>query len=238
MPLTECQSECLGADAAPLGSLINHRVRSLWTMWTVALIGGAVTVAAFAATALVPATRGQSWLATGNRLALVREGRSGAEAAYRAACQADDWSSTPWHRRAELAYEQAAHDRFQSNELFEAAVKLLLEAMARDPHNFHGPRTLGNWWLARWQVTQNDDDARQAFEWLSQAQDSYPTNASILAELSQAAAAAGQTIDATLAAQSALKQNELNRRLGHVDRYLTDEIVARLRRLEETTRSP
>ena len=207
-------------------------------MWTVTLMGWAVTTAAFVATALVPATRGQSWLATGNRMALAREGRSGAEAAYRAACLADDWSSTPWHRRAELAYEQAVRDRFQSNELFDTAVKLLLEAMARDPHNFHGPRTLGNWWLARWQVTQNDDDAQQAFEWLGRALDSYPTNASLLAELSQASSAAVQIPEAVMAAQSALKQNELNRRLGHVDRYLADDVVAKLRRQMERTQSP
>ena len=214
-------------------------LRTNGLMWTVTLIGWAVTVAAFVATALVPAARAQSWLATGNRMALAREGRSGAEAAYRAACLADDWSSTPWHRRAELAYEQAARDRFQSNELFDTAVKLLLEAMARDPHNFHGPRTLGNWWLARWQVTQNEDDARQAFEWLGRALNSYPTNASLLAEFSQAAEAAVQIYETVTAAQSALKQNELNRRLGHVDRYLADDVVARLRRLlKERTRSP
>ena len=207
-------------------------------MWAVALIGWAVTVTAFVATALVPATRGQLWLATGNRLALVREGRASAEAAYRSACLADDWSCTPWHRRAELAYELAVRDRFRSNELFDTAVKLLLEAMARDPHNFHGPRTLGNWWLARWQVTQNDNDARQAFEWLQRASDSYPTNASLQAELSQAATAAGQLAEGIAAAQRALNQNELNRRLGHVDRYLADGVVARLRQLEETPRSP
>ena len=208
-------------------------------MCAVTLIGWAVMLAAFVATALVPVTRGQSWLATGNRMALAREGRSGAEVAYRAACLADDWSSTPWHRRAELAYEQAARDRFQSNELFDTAVKMLLEAMARDPHNFHGPRTLGNWWLTRWRVTQNEADARQAFEWLRRALDSYPTNASLLAEFSQAAEAAVQIHETVTAAQSALKQNELNRRLGHVDRYLADDVVARLRRLlKERTRSP
>ncbi len=241
MPAVSQLLLCLVAFSLPRrAAAVPYHVtlRTNGPMWAVALIGWTVTVAAFVVTALVPATRSQSWLETGNRMALAREGRSGAEAAYRAACLADDWSSTPWHRRAELAYEQAARDRFQSNELFEVAVKLLLEAMARDPHNFHGPRTLGNWWLARWQVTQNDDDARQAFEWLGRALDSYPTNASLLAELSQAAGAAGQAADAIAAAQSALKQNELNRRLGHVDRYLADGVVARLRRQMERTQSP
>ena len=87
-------------------------------------------------------------------------------------------------------------------------------------------------------MTQNDNDAQQAFEWLQRASDSYPTNASLLAELSQAATAAGQLVKGTAAAQRALNQNELNRRLGHVDRYLADDVVARLLQLEETPRSP
>ncbi len=212
--------------------------RSFRPLRAMVLVGWAATATAFAATALVPVARSRSRLELGNRLAISRDGRSGAETAYRAACLADEWSSTPWHRRAELAYELAARDRFRSNELFEAAVKLLLDSMDRDPHNFQGPRTLGNWWLARWQVTLQADDARQALVWLRRAREFYPTNAALLAEQSQAATAAKEFAEALSAAHRALEQEELNRRLGHVDRYLTAETLTRLQRLEEPSPSP
>ncbi|MBC8117734.1 MAG: O-antigen ligase family protein, partial [Candidatus Saccharimonas sp.] len=110
---------------------------------------------AFAGMALLPVTNGLWWQAQGIKVISTPNGRSSADVAYRAACLADDWAPEPWRRRAELAFERASTDRFQSNESFEAAVELLLAAIARDPHNFQGPRTLGNWWMARWRVTQS-----------------------------------------------------------------------------------
>ena len=210
----------------------NPSLRSSW-MFAVIGIGLMLAATVFAWTALVPVTNGQWWQAKGDRLLLSREDRSGAEAAYRAACLADDWSAEPWRRRAELAFERAAADHFRSNESFEAAVKLLLAANDREPDNFQGLRTLGNWWMARWRVTHNRDDARQAADWLRRASDSYPTNASILAELAVALDAGGQRGDAVKIAQRAMTQDELNRKLGHVDRYLADELVTRLRLLGE-----
>ena len=208
---------------------------SLRSPWMFAVIGIGLVLAAmvFAWTALVPVTNGQWWQAKGDRLLLSREGRSSAEAAYRAACLADEWSAEPWRRRAELAFEQAAADRFRSNESFETAVKLLLAAIDRDPYSFQGSRTLGNWWMAHWRVTRSSDDARQAADWLRRARDSYPTNASILAELAFALEAGGLPDEAFEMANRAMAQDELNRKLGHVDRYLADELVTRLRLLGE-----
>ncbi|MEK6261304.1 MAG: O-antigen ligase family protein [Planctomycetota bacterium] len=190
---------------------------------------------AFAGMALLPVTNGLEWQAQGIKVISTPNGRSSADVAYRAACLADDWAPEPWRRRAELAFERASTDRFQSNESFEAAVELLLAAIARDPHNFQGPRTLGNWWMARWRVTQSGDDARQAAVWLRRASDSYPTNASILAELAFALDADGQHTHAITAARRAMVQDVLNRTLGHVDRYLADELVMQLRLLAEET---
>ena len=207
-------------------------LQSSW-MFAVLGIGLVLSATVFAWTALVPVTNGQRWQAKGDRLLLSREGRSSAEAAYRAACRADDWAPEPWRRRAELAIERASADRFRSNELFESAVKLLLAAIDRDPDNFQGPRTLGNLWMARWRVTPGGDYAREAAFWLRRASNSYPTNASILAELAFALDADGQRGDAVQTAQRAVAQDELNRNLGHVDRYLANELVTPLRLLGE-----
>ena len=90
----------------------------------------------------------------------------------------------------------------------------------------------------RWQVTQQADDAQQALVWLRRAREFYPTNAALQAELSQAATAAKEFAEALSAAHRALEQEELNRRLGHVDRYLTSETLTRLQRLAEPSQLP
>ena len=212
----------------------NPSLRSSW-MFAVIGIGLVLSATVFAWTALVPVTNGLWWQAKGDQLLLSREGRSSAEVAYRAACLADDWSPEPWRRRAELAFEQATADHFRSNESLETAVKLLLAAIDRDPYNFQGLRTVGNWWMARWRASQSGDDARQAADWLQRASDSYPTNASILAELALALDAGGQRGDALKTALRAVAQDGLNRKLGHVDRFLADELVTKLRLLAEET---
>jgi O-antigen ligase/polysaccharide polymerase Wzy-like membrane protein len=200
-----------------------------------AVIATALALAAivFAWSALIPVTNGQRWLSLGNQLVMSADGRARAEGAYRAACRADDWSPEPWRHRAELAFERASAERFRSNESFETAVELLRAAIARDPVNFQGPRMLGNWWIARWRVTRSGDDAREAAQWLGRASDSYPTNALILAELTIALDADGQRGAAIATAKRAMAQDELNRKLGHVDRYLDDELVTRLRSVTE-----
>ena len=201
-----------------------------------AVIGAVLILVALLTTAVIPVARCDQWMSKGDRAMGTSAFKLGdVESNYVAASRADTLSPEPWWRQAELAFRASASQDFRSNESFAATVKLLLEAIARDPQNFQGPRTLGNWWLARWRVTQNGDDAHQAADGLRRASDSYPTNASILAELAVALDASGQHADAATTAKRALAQDELNRRLGHVDRYLADELAAQLRLLAEVT---
>ena len=181
-------------------------------------------------TAIIPVARRDWWISEGDHdTGSSKSEPNDADASYGDACRADPLSSEPWRRRAEWAFQQAASQGFRSNESFDAAVKFLQETIERDPDNFQGPRTLGNWWMVRWRVTQNGDDCRQAADWLRRASDSYPTNASILAELAFALKASEQHADAVQIAERAMAQDELNRKLGHVDRYLTDDLVTQLR---------
>jgi len=194
-----------------------------------------LSASAFVGLTLIPVTK-RLWLQEqGNRYLTSFENRSKAELAYRAACLADDWCHEPWLRRAELAFATTLADRFRSNETFEIAVNLLKSAIDRDPYNFQGPRFLGNWWFMRWQVTNSPDDALQAVGGLLRAREGCPTNASVLAELAFAMAAAGQTKDAAAIARQAIFQEMLNRQLGHADRFLTEEIVQRLQRLKNVS---
>ncbi len=191
-------------------------------------------LAVLMSTALIPVARCGLWVSKGDREIASSSWKVGEVMRnYVEASRADPLSPEPRRRLAEMAFRVAEVDRFQSNEFFDTAVRLQLEAIACDPHNFQGPRTLGNWWMARWRVSQAEDDARQAAKWLRRARDSYPTNASILAEFAVALEAGGQRGEAVETARRAMVQDKLNRKLGHVDRYLANELLSKLRGLAE-----
>ena len=196
----------------------------------VVAIGLGLVAAAFAATGLIPVTRCHSWERAADEALWTRgmEGRIAADGCFCAAALADPWSALPWRRRFELT---DARDAVRSNESFEAAVSLLNEATVRDPLNFWGSRARGNLWQARWDVTAERDDARQAAVWLRRAAELYPTNATLLAELSRALEAGHEHSAAVEAARRALTQDEIYRKYGHVDRYLAEPVQSRLQRL-------
>ena len=142
---------------------------------------------------------------------------------YLSAAKADPWSVDPWRHHFEWTRSQSAVGNW-SNESFEAAVKDLEEILSRDPANFWAPRTLGKIWLDRFQGTQDPEDVQQAILWLSQARVCYPTNSLILADLAMAFAVSGDRGQSVEVARSALNQDDIYHRQGHVDRYL-DPIV-------------
>jgi hypothetical protein len=61
----------------------------------------------------------------------------------------------------------------------------------------------------------------------------YPTNAEILADLALGLNEAGDHVEAVRMAEKALKQDEISRSWGHVDRYLPDSISSQLRQLDQ-----
>ena len=158
-------------------------------------------------------------------------GRATAMNRFRQAALADPWSAEPWRNQ----FEWSAAAGFQSNESFQEAVEQLLEARSRDPVNFWAPRTLGTVWHQKWQRTRELEDARQAVAWLGRAQDLYPTNAMIRAELAFALDSADERADAINTAQSALAQDDITHQQGHVDRYLDDSIRQRLQTMVMAT---
>ena len=201
-----------------------------------AAVVAVVMLAALLYTAIIPVARCGWWLSKGDREITGTAWKPGDIMRYYSeASLADPLSPEPRRRLAEFAFRVVEASQLWSNDFLDIAVKLQLEAIACDPHNFQGPRTLGNWWMARWRVTHDGDDARQAADWLRRASDSYPTNASILAELAVALDAGGLRDDAFETAKRAMAQDKLNRKFGHVDRYLADELVAQLRMLVDET---
>ena len=157
-----------------------------------------------------------------------------ADAEYRLAAEADPFASEPRRRRAELAYRQVERGGFRSNESFLNAVGLMREAQARDPGGFQDDCRLGEWWLAKWQVTAGKQDAEEAVQSFRKAWVKYPTNALLMSDLVSALQAADQIPEAVTVAKRALDQDALNHQKQHVDRYLPDSVRQRLERLVES----
>ena len=154
-----------------------------------------------------------------------------ADGEYLGAESADRWSAEATRRRAELAYQRAQVDQFHSNDLFQAAVELMGHARLRDPTSFRDDARLGAWWIARWNLTRQVSDAKEAVAAYESAVARYPTNALLMAELAFARDSAGFAESAKEIARQSLRQDDINHERGHIDRYLTDEVRIRLESL-------
>lgn len=154
-----------------------------------------------------------------------------AMSSYAEAAAADPLSPEPLWRMAELQYQSWAESPAAVDRELQQAVELGELAWSADPLSSLGPARLGQWCLERAQ--RNDaaparDWAERAVSYFRAATKRYPTNADLLAQLAQAAAAAGQDDEARAAARSALQQDELNHQYGHADKYLPDAVRAEL----------
>ena len=179
---------------------------------------------------LLPTRSLQAKMLAGDNL--VRKGLlEAADAEYSAAARADDWSPDPWRRRAELAFRQVEADHFRSNDSFQKTVNHLREAVKRDPLGFADVRRLGECWISRWRTSRQLSDAEEAVQAFEIAWSKYPTNALIMSELAFANEAAGAMEVSTRIASQALKQDQVNRKWGHLDRYLPEPTRERLEAL-------
>lgn len=154
-----------------------------------------------------------------------------ADSQYASAAQGDSFTSEPWRRRAELAYRKAGADQYRSNESFQGAVDLMLQAKLRDPDGFQDDFQLGQWWRSRWRRMSKPEDLQEAVNAFSRAASRYPTNAILHAEFALTLADSGDIDSARKIAQQALAQDQINHQWGHVDRFLAESIRLRLEAL-------
>lgn len=142
------------------------------------------------------------------------------------AAAADRFDPEPRRRLAQIAF--ANWRDTGADESMERAIRWETEAIERDPQNPHDFRLMGEMHLARFEKDRRDKDADTAEVWLRQAVARYPHHAQTQGALARAAHASGHFADAAHAAEYALKLDRENRELGHYDRLLTDDVVARL----------
>lgn len=157
--------------------------------------------------------------------------------AYREAAAVAPLASEPWLRIAsleELAWKNS--DR-RDESRFEAAAVALEAAWQRNSASHPIARQAAQLWSDRAAATGAAGDLGQAVDWATRAVNACPTNAVLTAELALALAAAGDGDTARDAAARALRQQATNAQQGHVDRYLSPEVIERLSELCEISKA-
>jgi hypothetical protein len=145
---------------------------------------------------------------------------------YDAALERDRWNPDPAGRAAEVWRQRfkasSTADTASRIESHISGIASLETASARDPANGHWDHELG---LLRWQLAPTTEQYRAAGALieLERASQKSPTNAFWMADAAEAAHEAAQPEQAAQWALRALQQDDLNRRLGHVERWLPDE---------------
>jgi hypothetical protein len=152
-----------------------------------------------------------------------------ARAQFLAASQADRWAIEPWDRLADLALQ-----RWQQSQLdgdFDVAIRNLQTVSDRLPFASRPHRRLGQAWLARFERSRVIDHAQVAANSFAAAVERYPHHATLLSEWSFACEAAALSQQAREAARRALRQDDINRKAGHSDKYLNSDARKRMQSL-------
>ncbi|NOX55968.1 MAG: hypothetical protein GXP27_16300, partial [Planctomycetes bacterium] len=161
---------------------------------------------------------------------------------YQEAARVDPLSAVPYRRAAEFCFARWAaaaksaeaerqEDRLET--LFRQAVQFMNEAIRRNPLEAESYATLADWYLAKFEHTKDSADAAVADSFLATACARYPSNVRYWARRAVAANLAGRRDDARRYAKEALRLDAINRHAGHVDKFLSQTVLGRLRELAE-----
>jgi len=165
-----------------------------------------------------------------------------AVASYELSSTSDRWNPAAPGRLAELEFERfrkldpsSPNTCTAESESFREALLHLEEAHRRDPLSVIWTRRTAELWLALSNRSHDPAHATRAAELFRTAVERYPTNAELLALLSDACDRAGDRAAAADAARRAVRQDDLNQQWGHVERVLP---AAARQRLERRTSTP
>ncbi len=141
----------------------------------------------------------------------------------------DEWSPSlaetagmAWFSNAESSTEWANGEKWMKS------------ASQRDFHSYRPHEQLARAYFERAVSSPAERQifAEKAVESFEEANRRYRSSSRLLAGAAEALALAGKRKQASIEANRALKQDELNRQLGHSDRVLPEEVVERLKRLQ------
>ncbi|QDT90602.1 O-antigen ligase family protein [Gimesia algae] len=149
------------------------------------------------------------------------------------ASQADPLSPAPWQALAEIEFREGEQNR----STFERGVELKKEAIQRDPLNPRHYFDLGRQWELQYQATHHQTDLTSALKYFQRAIAGYPHNSLYRAKYAEALSDAGESAASQNEAQRAIELDAANRRGQHVDKYLNEETVSRMKEIINATQS-
>ncbi len=177
-------------------------------------------------TAIQPEVLCRTHLAFGDS-AMLRSGQSQtARNEYLLAVYADRWSVEPHERLAELSFREWTGSRRETD--FDAAIRWQHQVADQRPLAVQSWRRLGEFWLERFELSHDTAHAALAAAALQRGVERYPHHSRMLADLAIAYDGAEQVEPASSVAAESLRQDDLNRRLGHTDKLLHDGLRQRL----------
>jgi O-Antigen ligase len=152
---------------------------------------------------------------------------------FGAAAVSDPFSPEPHEKLAEAFFSrwQAGRKGPLANDDFDRSHDSLREAIRLDPDNPGPHRRLAEMYSVKFGRSHDMSDAAAAADALTEAVDRYPNDASLRAARATAFLDAGRAAESKSEAEHALRFDEINRKNGHTDRYLSDPTVIQLRRL-------
>lgn len=197
---------------------------------------GAAAIALFGScllTATLPVLNRRERIASGEQAIVMDGDANRAILEFGAAAVSDPFSPEPHEKLAEAFFSrwQASRKGPLSNDDFDKCRDALRTAIKLDPENPSAYRRLGDMYSAKFARSHDAQDATAAADALTQAVDRYPNDASLRAARATAFSEAGRAGEAKTEADRALRLDEINRKNGHTDRYLSDATVVQLRRL-------
>ena len=155
---------------------------------------------------------------------------------YLEASRADPSAIEPLERLAEAAFQRWQATRAEHD--FDVLVEHQQAVITRLPFASRPFRRLGQLWMARFEHSRNEQDAARAVAAYTVAVERYPHHAALLSESATASEQAGLIEQARETARRAVRQDDLNRRAGHSDKYLDDQTRRRMERLAAEPSEP
>ena len=201
--------------------------------WLFAALFSGLTAVGCTLTAFSPVIQATSSIQLGDYNAINGQPARAVVSSYRFAANADTLTPQPYIHLSQFYLHQWKRTRSQT--YFDQSIQAAEQAQALSPNSPQIAHELGYAWLvrARESSMQNKEAIAQAVTGLQRALKMYPTNPMWTAETSQALALSGKSEEASKLARRALELDEINRRAGHVDRYLPDELLSEMKRLAD-----
>lgn len=150
-----------------------------------------------------------------------------AQQLFSQASQVDPLSSAPWQALADIKFREAEQDRGA----FEEGVAYKQSAIQRNPLNPLNYFDLGLRFYEQYQSSHRQEDLTEALKYLNRAVAGYPHNSRYRALLAEVYSSAEQYQQSRQQAEQALKLDQANRSAQHLDKYLDDETVARMKQI-------